>query len=95
VRLLSEALEKVSTVVVDHVVPMKARARSLAESSQALVTVISPMIGYDRAAVVGKQVAKGVPVRAALRKLGYSEKEVEGLLDLGSLVGPGIRGKKS
>jgi len=93
-RLLAEALEKVSSLVVDNVVPARARAKAYAESSPALITVISPKIGYDKAAVVGKQVAKGVPIRTALKKLGYSQKEMDQILDLKSLVGPGIPAKK-
>lgn len=93
-KLLSEALRKVSTLVVDHIVPMKGRARSYAETSPALITVISPKIGYDKAAVIGKQLAKGVPVRTALKRLGYGEKEIDTMLDLSSLVKPGIPSKK-
>ena len=93
-KLLSEALGKVASVVVDHVEPMRGRARAYAESSPALITVISPKIGYDKAAVLGKQLAKGVPVRTALKKLGYSGKEVETILDMKDLVRPGIPAKK-
>jgi fumarate hydratase, class II len=93
-KLLSEALRKVAAQVVDHVVPMRGRARGYAESSPALITVISPKIGYDRAAVLGKQLAKGVPIRTALRKLGYGPKEIDSILDMKELVKPGIPSKK-
>ena len=93
-KLLTEALEKVSSLVVDNVVPARTRVKAYAESSPALITVISPKIGYDKAAVVGKQLAKGVPIRTALKKLGYSQKEMDQILDLKSLVGPGIPAKK-
>jgi len=89
-RLLVEALEKVSTVVLDHVVPLRARARRLAESSPALVTVISPKIGYDKAATIGKKLARGLSIREALRDLGYTEGQVDKILDLKRLVKPGI-----
>ena len=65
-KLLSEALRKVASLIVDHVVPAKTRARRFAESSPALITVLSPKIGYDRAAVVGMMVARGLSVREAL-----------------------------
>jgi len=94
VRLLSEALSKLASVVIDHVVPLKERGRKLAESSPALITVISPKIGYDKAAVLGKRLARGVPVRVALKELGYSAKEIESILDLRGLVRPGIPSKK-
>ena len=93
-RILSEALEKVSSLVVDHVVPMKEKARKYAESSPALITVISPKIGYDKAATVGKRVAHGVSIRTALHELGYSENEVDSILNLKDLVKPGIPSKK-
>ncbi|QQG48492.1 MAG: fumarate hydratase [archaeon] len=93
-KLLSEALRKVASLVVDHVVPMKAKARKYAESSPALITVISPKIGYDKAAVLGKRLAKGVPIRKALGSLGYTKVEIDAMLDLRSLVRPGIPSKK-
>lgn len=93
-RLLSEALRKVSSLVIDHVVPRKERARGYAETSPALITLVSPKIGYDKAAVMGKQIAKGVTIRAALKKLGYSEKEIDAILDMKALVEPGIPAKK-
>ncbi len=92
--LLSEALRRMSTQVIDGIVPSKERARKYAESSPALITVISPRIGYDKAAVVGKQLAKGVPIRSALKDLGFSKKEIDTILDLRGLVKPGIPSKK-
>ena len=93
-KLLSEALRKISSLVVDHVVPMEERSKRYAESSPALITVISPKIGYDKAAVLGKQLAKGVPIRDALKKLGYSPKEINQILELRNLVKPGIPARK-
>jgi fumarate hydratase class II len=93
-KLLSEALRKMASLVIDNVVPSKERGRKYAESSPALITVISPRIGYDKAAVVGKQLAKGVPIRSALKNLGFSPKEIEKILDLDALVKPGIPAKK-
>jgi len=93
-RLLSEALNKLSSLVIDHVVPMAERARGYAETSPALITLVSPKIGYDRATEMGKQLAKGVSIRTALKKLGYSEKEIDRLLRMKDLVEPGIPSKK-
>ena len=93
-KLLSEALGKVSSLVVDHVIPMREKARSYAETSPALITVISPKIGYDRAAAVGKQLAKGVPIRTALKELGYGRKEIDAMLELKDLVKAGLPAKK-
>jgi fumarate hydratase class II len=93
-KLLSEALNKVASLVVDHVVPMRDRAKGYAESSPALITVISPKIGYDKAAVLGKQLAKGVSIRTALKKLGYTPKQIDKILELKDLVKPVIPSQK-
>ena len=93
-RLLSEALSKLSSLVIDHVVPMKEKARGYAETSPALITLVSPKIGYDKATEIGKQMAKGVSIRAALKKLGYGEKEIDAILNMKDLVEPGIPSKK-
>ena len=93
-KLLAEALNKVASLVVDHVVPMKSRALRYAETSPALITLVSPKIGYDKAAVLGKEVAKGTSVRSALKKLGFSPKEIDSILDMKDLVKPGIPAKK-
>ena len=94
-KLLSEALNKLSSLVIDHVVPVKAKARTYAETSPALITIVSPKIGYDKATEMGKQMAKGVPIRTALKKLGYGEREIDALLNMKNLVRPGIPSKKA
>lgn len=93
-KLLSEALSKVSDLVIDHIVPIRAKALAYAEASPALITVVSPKIGYDKAAVLGKDIARGVSIRAALKKLGYGQKEIDSILDMRRLVEPGIPSKK-
>jgi fumarate hydratase class II len=94
-KLISEALRKVASLVVDGLVPMKEKARSYAETSPALITVVSPKIGYDKAAVLGKRLAKGVPNRTALKELGYGPKEIDAMLEMKDLVKPGIPSRKS
>jgi len=94
VRLLSEAMDKLSSMVLDHVVPNKERMKGYAETSPALITLVSPKIGYDKATEIGKQMAKGVSIRTALKKLGYAEKEIDAILDMKYLVEPGIPSKK-
>ncbi|MDA4120390.1 MAG: fumarate hydratase, partial [Thaumarchaeota archaeon] len=58
------------------------------------ITIISPKIGYDKAALLGKQLAKGTSIRSALKKLGYGPKEIDVLLEMKDLVKPGIPAKK-
>jgi fumarate hydratase, class II len=93
-NLLSEALNKLSSLVIDHIVPMKEKARGYAETSPSLITLVSPKIGYDKAAEIGKQMAKGESIRSALKKLGYGDKEIEEMLNMKDLVEPGIPSKK-
>jgi fumarate hydratase class II len=93
-KLLSEALNKLSSLVIDHVVPLKEKARSYAETSPALITLVSPKIGYDKATEMGKEMTKGVSIRTALKKLGYGEKEIDAILNMKDLVEPGIPSKK-
>lgn len=78
-------------MVLDHVVPNVKRNREYAEASPALVTAISPEIGYDKAAKVGKKLARGLSVRDALKQLGYTDREVDRILDLRRLVGTPTR----
>jgi fumarate hydratase class II len=92
IELLSEALNKLSSLVVDHISPNVKRSLAYAEQSPALITAISPTIGYDRAAKVGKDIARGLSIRDGLRQLGYTDKEVDKLLDLRRLVDPASRG---
>lgn len=87
-KLLSEALTKLSILVLDDIVPDKDRLHRYAETSPSLITVISPLIGYDKAAKIGKKLSDGHSIRDALRELGYSEKEIDNMLDLKKLVGP-------
>lgn len=87
IKLLSEALSKLSSLVLDSLVPDKGRLRAYAETSPSLITVISPVIGYDKAAKIGKKLSHGYSIRDALKELGYSEKEIDRMLDLKRLVG--------
>lgn len=95
IAILSEAFRKLSTYALDRVIPMRERARELAEKSPALVTIISPIIGYDRAAQVASRIAQGVPIRRALREIGLGDEEIEKLLSLERLTRPGIPAKES
>lgn len=88
--LLSEALNKMSELVLPKVVPMRDRTRSLAERSQALITVISPVIGYEKAAEISRMIYEGKSLEEALRAAGVPEEKAKRLLDLERLTRPGI-----
>ncbi|MEB3780738.1 MAG: fumarate hydratase [Desulfurococcales archaeon] len=89
-RLLSESLYKMRVLVIDRIKPLKERMQSLAERSQALITVVSPIIGYEKAAELSKLMEKGLTIREALREIGFTEEEVNRILDLKRLTRPGI-----
>jgi fumarate hydratase class II len=91
--LLSEACGKLASLVVDHIEPNTERMKKYAESSPALITVISPVIGYDKAAQIGKRLTAGLSIREALREIGFREEEIDKVLNLESLVKPGIPSK--
>ena len=86
ISLLTESLTKMAKVVIDNVVPNAERARRLAESSPSLITITSPYIGYDRASKIGKQLARGLSIRDALKELGYKDEEIDAMLDMKKLV---------
>jgi fumarate hydratase class II len=91
--LLAEAFSKMSDLVINGMVPNVEKMRRYAESSPSLVTIISPIIGYDKASQIGKQLAKGMSIREALRELGYKDEEINIILDLKRLVKPGFPAK--
>lgn len=88
--LLAEAFSKMSHLVINGMVPNVEKMRRYAESSPSLITIISPIIGYDKASQIGKQLAKGMSIREALRELGYKDEEINTILDLKRLVKPGF-----
>ncbi|BBD72950.1 fumarate hydratase [Sulfodiicoccus acidiphilus] len=92
--LLSEALRKFSSLVLDKIVPNREKALRYAESSASLITVVSPLIGYDRASALGKRIAKGMSIREALRDMGMSEQEINKVLDVSRLTKGGLPTKE-
>ena len=68
--LLVESLDKM-VMVLDSVKPLEERMKSLALRSPALVTYLSPLIGYDRATKVAERVARGESLGEALEKEGF------------------------
>lgn len=94
IELLAEALNRMADVVIRHIVPNVEKMKRYAESSPSLITIVSPKIGYDNASKIGKQLARGLSIREALRELGYSDQEIDKLLDLKRLVKPGIPAKE-
>jgi len=88
--LLGEALGKMASLVVARVKANKERARDLAFRSQALITVISPIIGYEKAAEVSRMLYEGKTIEEALKALGFTGDEIDRILDMSKLTEPGI-----
>jgi fumarate hydratase class II len=69
----------------------RARCRDLAERSYALVTAITPSIGYDRAAqIVKKAQSEKKTIREAMLEDGIPKDEVDRILDLKRMTQGGI-----
>lgn len=68
-RLLTGAIRLFRTRAVEGVTADRDRCRQLVEQSGALITAISPLIGYDRAAAIARESARtGVPIRELCRR---------------------------
>ncbi len=90
IKLLVESMSKLNTYVLMRLRPNTERLRKLAESSYALVTAISPLIGYDKASELVKQLRGGKDLRTVLKDLGFRDEEVDELLDVNKMLRPQI-----
>jgi fumarate hydratase class II/aspartate ammonia-lyase len=72
------------------------RCREYFERSVGLATVLNPIIGYEKAALVAKEAARtGKTLREVLLERGVlKEKEVEALLDPMRVTGPQLKAKR-
>ena len=89
-RILGNALRKMADNVVAKITPNKEYMEKQAMRSPALVTALVPIIGYDKAAEIGKMIVKGKDLVEALKELGYSDEEIKKLLDVKRMTKPGI-----
>ncbi|MGQ9859862.1 MAG: class II fumarate hydratase [Thermodesulfobacteriota bacterium] len=90
IRILSSACRVLEERCVRGIVANEARALSLVEASQALVTPLAPVIGYDAAASLAREALdSGKTIRELAReKKILPDDQLERLLDLRSLTGP-------
>lgn len=70
IDLMAEALDKFARLVIEGMRPNIDVMRRYAETSPALVTLISPMVGYDKASEIGKMIVKGKTIRRRSGRLG-------------------------
>ena len=55
--------------MIDHVVPDKARLRTLRGDESVADNGLSPVIGYDKASAIGKKLSLDYSIRDALREI--------------------------
>jgi fumarate hydratase, class II len=89
IELLAAATSNFETRVVSGIEADRERASSLVEQSLAMVTVLAPVIGYEKAAEISKEAyATGRTVReVALKRSGLDEKRLAELLNPESQAG--------
>jgi fumarate hydratase, class II len=89
IALLANASRNFETRLVRGLEADRDRATSLVEQSLAMVTVLAPEIGYDKAAAISKEAwSSGRTVREVAReKSGLSEEKLNALLDPESQAG--------
>src|SRR5207253_3765190 len=91
IRLLANVVDVFCDKCVTRIVANAERCRELVELSMAMVTSLTPKIGYDRAAEIAKESAKtGRSVREIARERKVlPEKELERALDPVKMTEPG------
>ncbi|AFZ70619.1 fumarase [Caldisphaera lagunensis DSM 15908] len=88
--LLKESLMKLSDVVLPSIKPLEDRMKQLALSSPSLITVFSPLIGYDNAKKLYERIRKGEKLEDVAKSLGLDQETINKITDLNILVKPGI-----
>jgi aspartate ammonia-lyase len=88
-QILMNSLRILSARCISGITADRARCRRYAESSSALATVLSPSIGYDRAAdIVKEALASGRTVLDVAReKSGLAEEDLSRLFDVMAMTG--------
>jgi fumarate hydratase class II len=97
VRLLSDALVSFTDNLVQGITADRARIEDLLNKSLMLVTALSPIIGYDRAAQVAHEAhAKGATLKETAVALGYvTEEEFDSVVRPADMVHPGVKKKSA
>jgi len=93
VRLLSDALESFTENMVIGILADRDRISELMNKSLMLVTALSPVIGYDRAAHVAHEAhATGSTLKDTAVRLGYvTGREFDAAVKPAEMVGPGVK----
>ncbi len=89
VNLLSEAMSKLARSL-EEVEVNERRCEELAMSSRALITILAPLIGYERAGRLAEELEKGRRVEDVLEEMGVDRERVRRILSKERLVSPGF-----
>jgi fumarate hydratase class II len=88
-KLLSDACKSFAKHLVEGLQPNKKMLQRYVENSLMLVTALTPVLGYDKAAMVAKKaLLEEITLKEAAKQLGYlTEKEFENLVDIRGMAG--------
>ena len=94
IEILGNAVQLFSKRCVEGLEANRARCAELVEQSLAMVTILAPAIGYDRAADLAKQAsASGKTIREVVREAKLlSDEELDKILDPWPMTEPGLGG---
>jgi aspartate ammonia-lyase len=94
-EIMGNALAILRERCIEGITADAGRCLSYAEDSVAIATILTPLIGYDKAsAIVKNAIADGKGIRAALEDCGLlSESQVRSIFDLRRWTEPGLLGK--
>ena len=92
IEILGNAVQLFSKRCVEGLEANRARCAELVEQSLAMVTILAPAIGYDRAADLAKQAsASGKTIREVVREAKLlSDEELDKILDPWPMTEPGL-----
>ena len=94
-QILNKGISRLTERCIKGIKANKKQCRYYAEHSLGLITALSPVVGYDKAADIVKEVLKTKKtIREVIIEKGYlTEEEVRKYLDLKSLTGPNLKNK--
>jgi|FaiFalFF_MnMetaG_3_1042247.scaffolds.fasta_scaffold00612_14 fumarate hydratase class II len=97
IELLSNTASALSEKVVPGITANRERCLLYAESSPSIITVLAPLIGYDRAAEVAKRaLAERRPIKDIVVELGYlSREKVEKVFNVRRMTEGGIPAREA
>jgi len=95
IQILANSSKNLATKCINGVGPNVEKCRYYAEVSPSLITVITPLVGYDVAAKIARRIVKEKKtIREALIEEGFNERELDEILDLKRLTMVGMIRKR-